>query len=485
MSCNILTDNRIDLKTNLPRNIGDFWLDRGTDKAQDLVRLFTRLSLQNNALKYIDYVEKLMSIESSHINGLPFAVKLSDLTIFPRNFNPTSYSSTARNGYPIDSEIPLRKQDYSLPGKEGIYLLDPETRKIWQSPEGPYFLWAMDRDLEDPNINIVFDTVLMFNQPEYAVELTGKVPTIILSKKGYLIYGLDFRVEDGYLIFVEPLINLFDVYIHIQACYEKRTTLFGFPFSVDPETPGVEYISKFLRNNSSAKNLEKALSQVVGYSSVKDTNVVVGQTIPEGTVFVSEKGEVSTVTQDFILSSNYSKDTFPGDPVKVIEGTAPEFLGSMQKSVTFLTPAGDFVINNQEVNCVIEESDPENWPIPFVAIYSSTSPYLDTQNITPSEQYINTLRKREELRIFEESGEVDPLLANTFSNYLINKYTPGNSSIGIKFLVPILQEYISTLGQNALLIQFSSALNLEQIQAGMDFLKTHTPANAIILVETV
>lgn len=470
MSCNILQDNRVDFKTQLPADIGDFWLARGSDSAKEIVRLFTRLSLQNNALSYIDYVENLLSITTSHINTLPSKLKVSDLEVSVKNFTPENFSTTAHNGFPIDSLIPLRKQDAN---QEGVFSLDPETMSIWQDSSGEYWLWQIDKDPENaispyPTGYVRVNAVYMLNQAEYSVELTGTVPTMILSKKGYLLYGLDFRVETGFLIFTEPVIELFDTYIHIVSGYEKRKTLFGFPFSIDPETPGVEHITKFLRYNSSAKNLEKALSQVTGYTSVPNLSVVIKKRIPDGNILIGVNGEVITTTQDTQFSENYNMDEFPGNPITVLSGDDPGLLEliTTKSKFSLYSTVGNIVLEDKEYHCKINSGN-------FVEINIGDS---------TTSTYTNSLRQViEQIPRLDDNG--DPL--PTLSEYLIGKYGTEDPGVGDEFYVPLLREYISLFGKTILFVLFSGDLTHEQRQAAIDFLETHTPANAIILTDTI
>lgn len=480
MSCNTLYDKRLEFKTNLPKTVGDFWLSQGTETAKNIVRVFTRLSLQNNALKYIDYAESLMSVTTAHINALPTYFRINELNKEFRNFTESNYSTTAHNGFPITSEIPLRKQDQK---REGVYLLDPETRRIWQDASGQYWIWAMDKDPEDI-INpysselIVMDTVYMLKQPEYAVEISGIIPTMILSKKGYLLYGLDFRVESSYIIFSEPLADLFDEYIHIQAGYEKRKTLFGFPFSIDPETPGVEHISKFLRNNSSAKNLEKALSQVVGYTSVPKFSVVIKKEIPDGTVLIDETGNLITTIQDYQVLEQYEKDDFPGKPITVLSGEDPGIIDFINTNSVFTltSPVGIFTLRDSDYICTIN-IEPK-YPLSEENINFVEVNLGDINNSL----YFNSLRRNiERIDRYDQNNVILP----TFSQYLIDKYGPEEYESGDTFYAPILKEFIHLFGQSILFIAFSPNLNLEQRQAAIDFLQTHTPVNAIILTDTI
>lgn len=470
MSCNILQDKRVDFKTQLPADIGDFWLQRGTDSSKEIVRLFTRLSLQNNALSYIDYVENLLSVTTAHINTLPSKLKVSDLEVSVKNFTPENFSTTAHNGFPIESLVPLRKTDAN---REGVYALDPETMRIWQDSSGEYWIWHIEKDPENylspyPTGYVITNTVYFKKQTEYSVELIGSVPTMILSKKGYLLYGLDFRVETGYLLFTEPLEQLFDNYIHIVSGYEKRKTLFGFPFSVDPETPGVEHITKFLRYNSSSKNLEKALSQVVGYSSVPNISIIMKQMIPDGNILIGSNGELITVSQDAKFLDTYSLDEFPGKPVTVISGDDPNLIELITTKSKFILPStvGNIILEDRDYLCRITVGD-------FVEI--------NLGDFNTSE-YSSSLRKElEQIIRLDDNG--DPL--PTLSEYLIGKYGTEDPGVGDEFYVNILREYIALFGKTILFILFSEDLTHEQRQAAIDFLETHTPANAIILTDTI
>jgi len=470
MSCNELVDNRISFKTDLPSNMGDFWLGRGTDRAKEYVRLFTRLSTQNNALTYLDYVENLISVTTAHINSLPTKIKWKDFELTVRNFTPDNFSTTSHNGFPIESIIPLRKQDAN---REGVYLLDPELMRIWQDPNGQYWLWQIQKDPENiispyPGDFNMSQTIFMSKQPEYVIEWGDVAPSMILSKKGYLLYGLDFRVETGFIIFTEPLEELFDEFIHIVSGYEKRKTLLGFPFSIDPETPGVEHITKFLRYNSSAKNLERALSQVVGHTSVPDIKVGIQKLIPMGNIIIGVNGELITTIQENQALSNYANGEFPGKPITVITGDeegAIEFI-STKSSIKLPSIFGNIHLEDKDYGCVVEAGG-------FVAI--------NVGNVSDS-IYLNTLRKEQEaIPRYAENG--DPL--PTLSQYLITTYNEDVSTVGSEFSANILRVYLELFGYKVLLVLLAPHLNSEQTQAAIDFLQTHTPVNAIILTDTI
>jgi hypothetical protein len=283
-----------------------------------------------------------------------------------------------------------------------------------------------------------------------------------------LLYGLDFRVETGFIIFTEPLEELFDEFVHIVSGYEKRKTLLGFPFSIDPETPGVEHITKFLRYNSSAKNLERALSQVVGYTSVPDIKVGIQKLIPMGNIIIGVNGELITTIQENQALSNYSDGEFPGKPITVITGDeegAIEFIAT-QSSIKLPSLFGNIQLEDKEYGCIIDADG-------FVSINVGN---------TSDSIYLNTLRKEQEAIPRLDENEV---LLPTFSEYLIDEYNAGVTTLGSEFLVNILRVYLEMFGYKVLLVLLAPHLNSEQRQAAIDFLQTHTPVNAIILTDTI
>lgn len=468
MSCNTLIDNRIDLKTTLPTNVGSFWLTAGDDQAVNFVRAFTRLNTQSLAWSFTDYIENLLTPGKPHINSLPYTILLSGVEINTINFDVTNYSSVSHNGFSEYGEIPLRKLNYN---NFGAYGLDPYTQRIWQDITGEYWLFNVAPDTGNmgnpfPQEYETNNDIQLVPQPEYSIPAEGKVPTLILSRKGYLVFGLDFRYEEGMLIFSSPIEELFFENIFVVAGYETRKTLLGFPFSVDSEVGNVDKISKFLRQNNSNKNLEDALSQVTGFSYTPEANVVFSTPIPYGTVLTGIDGNLFTVTQSVNFSGETFEGNFVGSPVTVLSGDQPGVIDILSTRTTFSinTFLGPLFLTDRDYLCTVRSN--------YVEI---------TINESDANTYSNTLRQSyEQTQRYDING--NPV--ETFSSFLINKYAP-DSIVGDAFYANILREYFNFYGKNILLVLFAQSLDSDQKNSVIDFLQTHTLTNGIIIYETL
>jgi hypothetical protein len=452
----------------MPSYIGDFWLSKGSEKAKNIVRLFTRFQNGSAAWDYCDYLENKLKAGKPVVNSISYNIDIDERNITRQNFSPANYRSRSVIDTDNTEEVPLRHINTKL---MGLYGLDPGTNLIWQHKNGKFLLWSLSQhpdgegDFFGKDI-IIEETAFITEQPQFIIPIEGKIPTIILSKRGYLIYGLDFTVEYNNLKFTAPLHELFDSHIYVVSGYEKRSTLLGFPFSVDPETIGVDKISKYLRQNNSVMNLREALCQVVGFTSVPEINIVYSQSIPEATVIADENGGVSVIAQEVQVIGNQAAGSFPGNPVTVLQGSSPEVAPLIGPKTQFKlkTPAGILELSDIELRCTVGED-----------IVEIGFPGKEVSD------YANSARK-----VFESVPRYDdygnPI--SRFSDYLREKYVPG-SIVGETFYVNILREYLSFYGDNILLVLFSEKLNFTQIQTALDFLETHTPVNAIIMYDTL
>jgi hypothetical protein len=468
MSCNTLIDNRLQLKTNIPAYIGDFWLSKGSEKAKNIVRLFTRFQHGSAAWDYCDYVESKLTSGKPVVNSIPYNLDIDYSKITYSNLNPSNYISRSLDTDENTEEVPLRQINTNL---MGVYGLDPGSNRVWQHHNGKFLLWGFSQHPDGEGDFFgdylqVGQTGFVTGQPQFIIPIEGKIPTIILSKRGYLIYGLDFTVEFNNLKFTAPLHELFDTHVYVVSGYEKRSTLLGFPFSVDPETIGVDKISKYLRQNNSILNLREALCQVVGYTSVNDINIVYSQSIPEATVIADESGGVSVLSQEVQVVGPQVAGSFPGNPITLLQGSSSEVAPLIGPKTKFKlkTPVGVLELMDIEIRCTVGED-----------IVEIGFPGREVSD------YANSARKTfESIPRYDDYG--NPI--TRFSDYLKDKYVPG-ADVGETFYVNILREYLSFYGDNILIVLFSEKLNFTQIQTALDFLETHTPLNAIIMHDTL
>lgn len=460
MSCNEIIDSRITSKTNMPAYIGDFWLSQGSEEAKKIVRLFSRTHHGSSAWDYTDYLQNLLTPGKCLINTLPFNIDFKESDLGYINFNPSNYRTNLLDNVDGTDEVAMRHANSYL---SGIYGTDSETGMIWQHPDGRFLIWNINlHPDEEDSENLLFAA----DQPQFTIPYADKVPTVILSKRGYLIYGLDFTAEEGLLRFTAPLFELFDSHIPATAGYEKRKTLLSFPFSVDPEVGAVDQIAKFLRQNNSVENLRLALNQVTGYTYTPDLHVVRTVGIPEGTVLLGINGETFVVSQDTTQTGTLEAGTFPGNPVTVLQGSSAGTAALIGPKTKFKvrTQAGILELTDTELMCTVNPG--------LVTIHFPDTSIAD---------YINSARMvYEALNRYDELGN----LIQTFSEYLKDKYAPS-AALGDTFEVNILREYLTFYGDNIIVVLFNEALTEQQIQAGIDFLQTHTPTNAIIMYDTL
>jgi hypothetical protein len=459
MYCNILKDNRINFKTALPYRVGSFWLDKGSEEAKLFVRAITRLNTQSNLWKATDYLQNLLGNSSPLINGLDFSIKIDWKKVETANFDKNNYLNTTGNGFKKESTIPLRKVDLS---QAGVYGLQSETFAAWTDIYG--IKWLFPIEFNPESINPfgqgfeIYEGPAIILQPKQVIKIEDKYPTVILTKNSYQIYGLDFDIENGNLNFYESMETNFEERIQVVSCYTTKESLMAFAFSVDKNVINTDHIAAFLRVANSINNLEKALCQVAGYTSIeKDIYIKKSEIIPGGTFIVTHENEAITLSQYEQAEGFYSEGTFIGSPVKLITG-AEAF--SYVKINGLPLPAYPKSINLKEEAYFCQKIDD------FVHID------YGQDGLT---EYLNSTRE------FYESVtrlDIDGNLAKTFSEYLISKYP----SLEVNpVMIDIVREFFNLYEENIIVIKISNKLNQQQKNAVIDFLQTHSLTNAIII----
>jgi len=459
MSCNTLTDERLEFKTSLPYKVGSFWLTQASEKATEFVRVLTRLNTQSNLWKSTDYLQNLMGNSSPLINGLDYYIKIDWNNVTNLNFDNNNYLNTSGNGFTKEQGVPLRKIDLS---RAGVYGLEADTYAPWTDVFGIKWLFPITFNPENqypfgPNYSLELGPAFIL-QPVQTIKIEQKYPTVILGSRGYQVYGLDFDIDGEAINFYSPMEENFEERIHVVSSYQPKESLLAFPFSVDKNVRNTNYIGDFLRVSNSVACLRKALCQVVGYTPTKkDINVSKSMIIPGGTC-------VTTLDQEFILFSQYEEmegyypeGTFIGDPVRLLTGS---------EALTYI------INNGLTLPCY-----PRN-------INLKSGLYLCTKNDNfvsidfeedDLNNYLNTARE-----VYESIPrlDIDGLPAVTFSAYLSDKFPSLNSS---PTYIDIVAEFFGFYEQNIIVLELSDKLDQQQKDAALDFLETHSLTNAIII----
>jgi hypothetical protein len=459
MSCNILKDNRINIKTSLPYRVGNFWLEYGSDEAKSIVRTITRLNTQSNLWKSTDYLQNLLGNSSPLINGLDFYININWKKVENKNFDKNNYINTTGNGFTKEQTIPLRKVDFN---RAGVYGLESGTFAPWTDIYG--IKWLFPVEFNPENIHPfgveseIYEGPAIILQPKQSIVIEDKYPTVILSKNAYQVYGLDFDIENGNLNFYDSMEENFEERIHVVACYVLKESVMAFAFSVDKNVINTNHISSFLRVSNSMKYLENALCQVAGYTSVeKDFYTKKSEVIPGGTFIVTDDRETIILSQYEEVDGFHQEGTFIGNPIKLITGNAAL---TYVKLNGFPLPAYPKNINLKNEAYLCEKLDN------FVRI-----DYEDAE----LNEYLNSSRESYELiPRFDIKGNV----AKTFSEYLIEEY-PDLEEYPV--MIDIVREFFNLYGDNIIVLKMSDKLDQKQKTSVLDFLETHSLTNAIII----
>ncbi len=447
MSTNTTSNDKLEFKSNLPATVGDFWIKLADQPTKEIVRGFTRLNVISGEIDFASSVaNKLTSNRFSNTGNI-------SLTFEPNKVRQIGIGIPSYNTPEGEKSEP--GLDRGLLNQAGVYGLDLATYRLWEDPNG--LLWIFNTDVETftPTASSTLIT------PKYAIEIGDIYPIMIISNNGYLTIGVDYELEGGNILFYEDPNILFSSYIHIVEGYENKVNLFGYPYSVDSDCHGVDYIATYLRGNNSVKNLENALSQVVGYDSFPTGDVMGFNAVPGGTSFVNSDGSASIIPQP-LNRLNTNDGLFPGQPIKILTGSAVMSTLSHQLSLPLSYAIGTLKLYDKVYVCTIQDD--------FVSI-----DYGDEK----ANHYLNSAR-----RAFENNDRFDTagFPITTFSEYLKNKYAPSALN-GEIFLVNILQEYFELYSDNILLVRLKNYLTDIQKSRAIDFLQTHTPSNAIIFLD--
>jgi hypothetical protein len=461
MSCNTLTDDRLELKTSAPYRVGSFWLEHASENAKEFVRAITRLNTQSNLWKATDYLQNLAGNSSPLINGLDYSIKIDWKSIQSLNFDRNNYLNTSGNGFTKEQNIPLRKIDLS---RAGVYGLESDTFAPWTDIYGIKWLFPVSFNPESvnpftPEAELVTGPAYVL-QPKQVMSIQEKYPTVILSKNSYHVYGLDFEIDNDSISFYTPMEEIFEERIHVVSSYQAKESLLAFPFSIDKNVRNTNHIGDFLRVSNSLLYLQKALCQLVGYTdTAKDILVKNSVTIPGGTFTVTSELESFIFGQYEEMEGFYPEGTFVGNPLRLLTGD--EALAYVQNNgLTLPCYPKNLNIQNGFYLCTNYDG--------FV--------YIDFEN-DDLNNYLNPARENYESNVrYDINGDI----AQTFSSYLIDKF-PGLNTFPSEVRIDIITEFFNFYSQNIVVLQMSDKLDQQQKDAVLAFLETHSLTNAIII----
>lgn len=249
-------------RTDLFGKVGSFWY-RQTSKENpmgiSLVRALARMEdYPNVGIGQINAVDRIMGNNKSLHSNFEISFDRKDITVLTLDLQERVVSE-AKDVLTGEIHIAISlKEDYNTT-KNTIVGLEDDSGHL-ATELGDFLLFPTD--MAEFDITLSPDEA----KPRYLVRIpTGIEPICIRGKDKELISGITFRAANGFLVFDEDPLEIFESNImHVRSGWREHRCIHSYTMKLDGVYTSGFYVAEYLRKNHSAKAMERALAEIAG-----------------------------------------------------------------------------------------------------------------------------------------------------------------------------------------------------------------------------
>lgn len=313
-------NNYLNHRTSIFGKLGDFWtrqISKDDVYGQKLAMWLANMSEYTKSIADADGIVQVLSGHNTTIqNNISLKFDKNKITVLNVDLQArlitqaqdlgsgeVLWSIAKKNQYPIPTapELELTDVDEQLTVELDDFIIYPYLTELTT----PF-------SLEDARL-------------KYIVSIPENIyPIVIRAKEEDLVVGLSFRAGNGFLIFEEDPIKLFnDNTIIVKSAEIENINIHKYTLKADAlKTPGY-YVTDYYRNTQSPKALQLALAEIAGIPIISEDSILKTKTkLINGTIVYEFENQILHVPAsiehtELEITTFYEAHTILGDYIQV------------------------------------------------------------------------------------------------------------------------------------------------------------------------